>query len=88
VNESPNGRPAVPSVKGGSPPRNGSREGVSYLVLLLRIIFAVLGGVAGYQAASSALSRTSLSEVTYIALLVVGSVLGVGLGFALGGVVG
>jgi uncharacterized protein YacL len=58
------------------------------LVLLLRIIFAVLGGVAGYQATSMALSRTSLSGITFVALLVLGIVVMVGVGFALGGVVG
>jgi uncharacterized protein YacL len=87
VNQDRDGRPELSS-NGGPPASKDIREGVSYLVLLLRIIFAVLGGVAGYQATSMALSRTSLSGITFVALLVLGIVVMVGVGFALGGVVG
>jgi uncharacterized protein YacL len=48
----------------------------------------VLGGVAGYQAARFALTRTSLSGITFIALVVLGILLSVAVGFALGGVLG
>lgn len=58
------------------------------MVVLLRVIIAVLSGLAGYEATTLALSRTSLSGITFIALVVVGIVVATAIGFILGGVLG
>ena len=58
------------------------------IVTLLRILFAFLGGLAGYQTAQIILSRLSFSGYSLLALLAVGVVLGVVIGFILGGIAG
>ncbi len=58
------------------------------MVLLLRVILAVLGGVAGYQLVSLGLGQTSLSDVTNVLLISLAVLTGGLVGAVLGGLLG
>lgn len=58
------------------------------VVALVRAILVVLGGVAGYEAATLGLSYSSFSGTYSLLLLILGVVVGVAVGFVLGGFLG
>jgi uncharacterized protein YacL len=78
----------------GDPPRGDDdrqreqKKGVNVMITLLRILFASLGGLAGYQTAQLILSRLSFSGYSLLALIAVGVVLGAGIGLILAGIAG
>jgi len=57
------------------------------VVIFVRVFLMLLGGVAGYQAASVAVS-TSFSGLSYVLLVSLGILLGAAIGFVIGGLVG
>ncbi|HZK48643.1 MAG TPA: PIN domain-containing protein [Thermoleophilia bacterium] len=58
------------------------------VVALVRLLLTIVGGVAGYEASNLGLSYASLSGTYSLLLLALGVVVGVGIGFILGGVLG
>jgi uncharacterized protein YacL len=58
------------------------------VVALVRALLTVVGGVAGYEAASLGLSYASLSGTYTLLFLILGAVVGLAVGFVLGGVIG
>ncbi|GAB4250396.1 MAG: PIN domain nuclease [Thermoleophilia bacterium] len=58
------------------------------MVVLLRVILAVLGGIAGYQLAEIGLDLTSFSGVTYILLVILAVLVSGLIGSVLGGLLG
>ena len=58
------------------------------MVTIVRVILAVIGGVAGYEVLSLTLDRMSFSGISKLALLTLGIALGAAIGLVLGGVLG
>lgn len=59
------------------------------MVIIWRFVFAIVGGLGGYEAASAVLRRTVFSSGTYYVLFIVlGVLLGVAIGILVGGAVG
>ncbi len=58
------------------------------MVTIVRAILTLVGGIAGYEAASIALSRMSLSDVYSLLFLGLGVLVGAALGLVLGGILG
>jgi uncharacterized protein YacL len=58
------------------------------MVMFVRMLLALLGGLGGYQATNIILSRTSLSGSTNLLFLALGILVGIVLGALLGGFVG
>lgn len=58
------------------------------VVVFVRLLVVLLGGVAGYQASSAAFSRSSFSGPSYVLLVVLGILVGAAIGFIVGGILG
>ncbi len=58
------------------------------VVLFVRLLLVLLGGVAGYQTASAVFSQSSFSGLSYVLLVVLGILIGVAIGYILGGILG
>jgi uncharacterized protein YacL len=58
------------------------------MVVFVRLLLTLLGGVAGYQVSSSFFSSTHLFGLSSLVLVILGVILGAAIGFVLGGVIG